>query len=345
MHGHLHRLIYWTAAIAFLAASGSSTAEPKLAFSNPTHDFGDIWDVATLPCSFSFINAGDEPLVIQEVAPGCGCTTTTLGKTVYAPGETGVIDATFKPNATGKLKKIVTVLSNDGTAPIQKLALTANVTAFVNASQRIARLPRVQHGAGGETVVRFTPAKPGFVFEEKTKVHGASAKYVTATMIPPAQSDTSDARSFKVSLSPDTPWGDVQAFVTVRGRGATDQSLPQRPHEIKVPVLGSVQGQLRADSTHIALGGVEPGGSFEKRIRLTHRTGRPFQILDYRVSMRPQGVALMLQPLDGGGYDLLLSGQSGSYLGSLGGTVMVRTDVPGEEALRFRTSGSVRHPK
>jgi len=33
------------------------------------------------------------------------------------------------------------------------------------------------------------------------------------------------------------------------------------------------------------------------------------------------------------------------YMGSLAGTLEIRTDVPGEETLRFRTVGMVRYPK
>ncbi len=338
----------WTlVAAATLACSAVTpcSAAPKLEFHDTTHDFGAIWDVATLPCNFSFTNTGDEPLIIEKVAPSCGCTTTTLDTTTYAPGASGTIEAAFKPNATGALKKSVTVLSNDPVNPTTKLTLTADVTAFVVPSQRFVRLSNVRQGVGGEAVVRFTPARPGFVFDPNVRIHGSSARHVSATIIPPAEGDTSEARSFKIALAPDTPWGDVQAFVTVRGQGATDMSLPQRPHEIKVPVLGSVHGRLRADSTFFSLGGIEPGGSFEKRIRLKHTEGAPFNILDTQVSMRLKDVSVMLVPLEDGGYELVLSGSSGDYLGSLAGTLLVRTDVPGEETLRFRIAGAVRHPK
>jgi len=333
------------ALLTLLVSSAAATAGPQLTFTNSTHDFGDIWDVATLPCTFTFVNSGDEPLIIEKVAPSCGCTTTTLEKTVYGPGESGTINAAFKPNATGTLRKAVTVLSNDPNAPTQKLSLAANVTAFVTPSRRFVRLAGLEQGRGGETTVRFTPAKPGFVFEPQVKVHGNSARYVSAAMVPPADGDTSQARTFRIIVSPEAPWGDLQAFVTITGQGATDASLPQRPHDIKVPVLGSVQGVLRADNTLFSLGGVEPGKPFEKRIRLTHSDGAPFQILDHRITMRPKDVSVTVLPVESGGYDLVLSGQSGDYLGSLGGTVLVRTDVPGEETLRFRTAGSVRYPK
>jgi hypothetical protein len=44
---------------------------------------------------FAFINTGDQPVTIDSVEPGCGCTTIALGKPTYRPGERGHIEAIF----------------------------------------------------------------------------------------------------------------------------------------------------------------------------------------------------------------------------------------------------------
>jgi hypothetical protein len=36
-------------------------AGPRMTFFTPVHEFGDIWDVDTLPCEFDFVNTGDTP--------------------------------------------------------------------------------------------------------------------------------------------------------------------------------------------------------------------------------------------------------------------------------------------
>lgn len=324
---------------------------PRMTFHSTGHDFGDIWDVATLPCEFTFLNTGDQPLVIDKVAPGCGCTTTTLEKMTYAPGESGTIDATFKPNASGSLTKIITVVSNDSEAPTTTLFLRANVTPFVQTNPRVAKMPSLLLGTGGHTDVMLTPAEPTFAFEDSIRTRGPSSQHIKAQLLPAPEGAPSHARVLRISVLPTAPWGDVQCFVTVTGQaGLSDANsdIPQRPHDVKVTTLGAVHGKLVSDTTTFSFGGVKPGESFEDRIRLTSRTGEPFDILDYRVSMRPRDVELDIQPIAKPGvvgYDLTLKGQSRDFMGTLSGRVTVLTNVVGEETLQFRTVGLVRYPK
>ena len=63
-------------------------------------DFGKMKEGENLEVSFRFKNVGDKPLVISNVSASCGCTVPETPKKPYAPGETGVIKASF--NSTGK---------------------------------------------------------------------------------------------------------------------------------------------------------------------------------------------------------------------------------------------------
>ena len=76
-------------------------------------DFGKIKEGENLEVSFRFKNVGDKPLVISNVSASCGCTVPETPKKPYAPGETGVIKASF--NSTGKVgaqSKQVNVFAN-----------------------------------------------------------------------------------------------------------------------------------------------------------------------------------------------------------------------------------------
>jgi len=44
---------------------------------------------------FAFINTGNQPVTIDSVEPGCGCTTVALAKPTYQPGERGHVEAIF----------------------------------------------------------------------------------------------------------------------------------------------------------------------------------------------------------------------------------------------------------
>jgi len=63
-------------------------------------DFGKIEEGKNLEVSFRFKNVGDKPLVISNVTASCGCTVPETPKEPFAPGQTGVIKASF--NSTGK---------------------------------------------------------------------------------------------------------------------------------------------------------------------------------------------------------------------------------------------------
>ena len=80
-------------------------------------DFGKMNEGDNLNVSFRFKNTGTKPLIISNVTASCGCTVPETPKKPYAPGETGVIKASF--NSAGKpnmQSKQVTVYANTNPA-------------------------------------------------------------------------------------------------------------------------------------------------------------------------------------------------------------------------------------
>ena len=63
-------------------------------------DFGKMKEGDNLEVSFRFKNVGEKPLIISNVSASCGCTVPETPKEPYAPGQTGVIKASF--NSSGK---------------------------------------------------------------------------------------------------------------------------------------------------------------------------------------------------------------------------------------------------
>lgn len=64
-------------------------------------DFGKINEGQNLEVSFHFKNTGKKQLVVSRVWAQCGCTVPETPQKPYAPGEEGVIKASF--NSSGKL--------------------------------------------------------------------------------------------------------------------------------------------------------------------------------------------------------------------------------------------------
>src|SRR5690349_12005944 len=88
-------------------------AAPKLAISKTQHDFGEIKKGALAQYSFTFKNEGTADLMINNVAPSCGCTTSDYTK-VIAPGQEGKVTlAVHTENFGGTLTKTAEVFTND----------------------------------------------------------------------------------------------------------------------------------------------------------------------------------------------------------------------------------------
>jgi hypothetical protein len=75
---------------------------------------GEVKAGQEVELTWKFKNVGQKPLVIQDVRPTCGCTIADKPKEPIAPGEQGVIKATYRSSgdAGQHINKHLTVLAN-----------------------------------------------------------------------------------------------------------------------------------------------------------------------------------------------------------------------------------------
>lgn len=107
----------------------STEGVAKIEFDKVQHDFGTIKEGEIVKHKFTFKNVGDVPLVISDVKPTCGCTTTNFTKTPVMPNGQGEIELQFDSSGkSGPQHKPVTVLANVEGGQTQ-LVLTATVEA------------------------------------------------------------------------------------------------------------------------------------------------------------------------------------------------------------------------
>lgn len=99
-------------------AAAPAAAEPvtTIKFKTEVHDFGTLQEGDPAEAEFVFTNTGKKPLIVQNVQPGCGCTTPFWSKDPVAPGKTGVIKASYGTKGrVGSFNKNITVTSSAGT--------------------------------------------------------------------------------------------------------------------------------------------------------------------------------------------------------------------------------------
>jgi hypothetical protein len=76
------------------------------------HDFGDIEQDVDVVHEFRFVNETEEPLLIDNVRMGCGCTTSDWSAVPVAPDSTGVLKVTYDARNDGYFRKYVKVYFN-----------------------------------------------------------------------------------------------------------------------------------------------------------------------------------------------------------------------------------------
>jgi hypothetical protein len=80
-------------------------------------DVGNIPQGKPKLIRFEFTNTTKKPIVIENVAPSCGCTTADYTKTPILPGKKGFVEASFNAAAAGAFMKTVNVTTSDSKTP------------------------------------------------------------------------------------------------------------------------------------------------------------------------------------------------------------------------------------
>jgi len=312
-------------------------------------DFGKISDMDELTAEIAFINNGDRVLEVERIQPTCGCTTTQLERKLFGPGEGDVIELTYKPKTAGKQTKVVKVYTNDSINPVQTISIIADVSGSVSVDPKSLSFGTVTLGSGAVGSVTLKSEnqtyKPG-----NPKVFGQLKEHASVHVTETTRSgDKLPSWQVDVVLDPGIPWGwhtgSLQIPGTLKKPGETKVSNKS----MTVGMNASIEGSIRASDTVFRLLLMEQNRPISKTIQLSHADGKPFQILETTVTNnpRPTNLAVAVVPIEGtrgAGYELTLTGNTGTMYGPIRGDIEVKTDVPGEENITLRVVGSVRNP-
>lgn len=98
---------------AAFAQGGEKKDGPNISFEKDMHDFGKIEKGQIAKHKFKFKNTGNQPLIVTNVRPSCGCTTPSYSKEPVMPGQEGTIEAAYNSNVGhGAFTKSITVTTN-----------------------------------------------------------------------------------------------------------------------------------------------------------------------------------------------------------------------------------------
>ncbi|HIY74929.1 MAG TPA: DUF1573 domain-containing protein [Candidatus Sphingobacterium stercorigallinarum] len=110
------------AVLAFIGLTSMALLAPEFKFDKETHDFGKIAFNKPVSHEYQFTNSGDQPIIISDVQPTCGCSVAEFTKTPVKPGESGTVNVTFNAATKGPFTKSFIVKSNTKT-PVKTLTI------------------------------------------------------------------------------------------------------------------------------------------------------------------------------------------------------------------------------
>jgi len=323
----------------------ADTGPARITFQSTVYEFGAIPEVEKAKGSFQFTNTGTGTLIIEDIKPSCGCTAIALDKYEYAPGETGYLNVVFDPTGPGLQQKYIDVITNAEPQPVVKLIVSADVQAFLIIDPRSLDLGVIPYGQEYRTSVSVSSPDREFTIDSIKTTN----KHITTRLLSgeemrrfPGADVSSGSKIIEVIVSADAPWGSLFSWLEVTIRGKPPHGLARIVHMSRIRIQGQVFGQLAIEPDTYRFG-VKTGESFERRIRLTRRSGEPFSVISVSVLLPDMPEArIRLEKTEDHIWELTLTATAGPDGAHCKGTVTVKTDVPGEEAVQIPIVGVVR---
>jgi hypothetical protein len=207
-----------------------TTSGARIQFAETTFDFGKVNGGEVVRHDFVFTNTGSTTLEINNVLPGCGCTTAGAWDKMVQPGKNGVVPLQFNSTGfSGTVTKSATVTCNDPGQSNVLLHLKSTVWNPIDITPSMAMFNLPSETQSNETrVVRIVSnleepielsdlqcTNRAFQAELKTVRPGKEfALHITA--VPPFPSTPINARVTLKTSSTKMPTINVSAYVMLQ---------------------------------------------------------------------------------------------------------------------------------
>ena len=199
-------------------------ASPKISVELASHDFGLVWAGDTLRHAFTLRNTGTAPLQISNVKPGCGCTVAGSYPRSIQPGGSGSFPFTLDSTKlrAGRFSKMITITSNDTTAPQLKLYLRGEAKHQIAVNPLSASFGILtDNKAPTERVVRLTNNMP-----EPFKLTLAPQPTTSQFDFELVETEPGQAYELRVRTKPPYPTGFARATATINTNLEKRKTIP-----------------------------------------------------------------------------------------------------------------------
>jgi hypothetical protein len=315
--------------VALLGATlAVAEARPILSLDATNYDFGTVAQGSKVVHEFEIRNTGKADLVVQRVAPSCGCTTTQLASPIIKPGTAEKVRVTFDTSGfIGDKTKTVLIASNDPQNPEKTVTLKGRVVSTYSVEPSRLDFGDVAPSsplANRQKEITFSVSEGSDI--SITKITSLSP-YLVASPV----STQGHKAVVKVEILPNAPKGEFRdriVFELDRGRIAS----------INVPVNASVKGDIRLSPETISFGVIDGSSPLERRVQFENKGAKSVSIQSITTSDAALSTSLIqIQPGRQG--VLVVKVDPKRVSGDLKATVDIKTNHPSESVVSLNVFG------
>jgi hypothetical protein len=301
-----------------------SQTGPEIKIAQQEIDFGRVNQGDKVMREFVVTNTGDKELILNRIAPSCGCTAAAVTSPTIKPGSSEKIRVTFDTAGMfGDKIKSVHLFTNIDKNPEVVLRLKGFVArGFSVDPERVVfgdlspAAPGVVEGRSQEISVTIDPQ----LKHEIARIFSSSK----SVSVKPLDGELPAARRFSVAVAGDAQKGELRERIVFEFKDPAHAA-------VNVPVLANIVGELRIQPAVISFGLLSGEEVLERRAKFESSAKDPVKILGV-VSSSPALSAQVegLTPAKGGGErgQLVMRLDPKQVAADLKATVQIKTSHP-----------------
>lgn len=306
---------------ALILEQGQQTGGPKLELGEFHYGFGIVGIGQHLEHAFRLSNAGDQDLALTMRAKRCGAPDASIGKELLGPGESTDVTVKFTVTHSGPIMKSLALLTSDLYHPVAYVTIHGKVPHDLRAYPAYLRMI----GEKGQAVSRIVKISGP---AEMKLMDASCEKGLFGIQVgqPNVRQDESRIWEIELTFQPEAFVGEFEDQLSIR-------TTHQERALITIPIAGRIRGDIEAEPRAVFFGFLEPNAEGKREVLLQSRSSKPFEVTQATCEDGRVAVATPKRLTDGR-WQVLVSVQTGQE-GVVDATVVVTTDVPGEERLKI----------
>jgi len=297
------------------------------------YDFGRVMQGHKVMHEFAIQNSGDADLVLQRIAPSCGCTAAAVTSSTIKPGSSENVRVTFDTSGMyGSKTKTVSITTNARENAEVTFKMRGSVVRGITATPERLVFGEVSQGSSLATRTQEVAiaVTEGMDWEIARVTSGS--KFVSVTPL----ADQGGAKRYAVTIQPDAPKGDMRERLIVEFKDPSHAA-------VNIPIMAAILGDLRVTPATVSFGMISGTEPMERRLKYENASSVPVTITGV-TSSHPAVTASMLDVDGGKSGVVVVKVDPTKVTGDMKATVQIATDHPEQKTLAVSVYG-VQAPK